>query len=213
MKRRLHIAGWATLIAFPLLGAGILYIAGLPVMDTMFRTELNFILQIGLGGAIGTVLGLGAKWVVTRKVLEPVATRYSRLMAGLGLNQGHVYFLSFCAGFGEELLFRGAIQPLAGIWITAIIFVAIHGYLNPMNWRLSLYGIYMTLAIALLGYLTEWWGIWAAASAHMAIDVVLFNFLSVYAKRETPSLEPFSEKMEAIHETTNLHVENNTNLR
>jgi uncharacterized protein len=162
----------------------VLFLFGRPVLETMFRSELNIFLQIGLGLLVGSILGMGAKWVVKRPMLSPLATRYSRMMQSLNLKQGHIYFLSFCAGFGEELLFRGAIQPLAGIWITAIIFVGIHGYLNPMNWRISLYGIYMTLAIALLGYLTEWWGIFAACAAHMAIDVVLFNFLMAFAKNE-----------------------------
>lgn len=192
MNKRLHLAGWGTLIGFPLLGALILFLFGEPVVGQMFRSELNIILQIGLGGAVGVLLGLGAKWVVTRPFLLPVAGRYSRLMQGLGLKSGHVYFLSFCAGFGEELLFRGALQPLAGIWITAIIFVAIHGYLNPRNWRISVYGIYMTLAIALLGYLTEWWGIFAACTAHMAIDIILFNFLINHAKNENPPIVEYT---------------------
>jgi uncharacterized protein len=38
--------------------------------------------------------------------------------------------VSFFAGVGEELLFRGAIQPLIGIWLTSVIFIAIHGYIS-----------------------------------------------------------------------------------
>jgi hypothetical protein len=186
MNKRLHIAGWATLIGFPLLGALVLFIFGKSLLAIVFSSDTNIILQLGLGGFVGTFLGLGAKWVVTRPMLSDVAIRYSRLMQGLGLKTRQVYFLSFCAGFGEELLFRGAIQPLLGIWITAVLFVAIHGYLNPMNWRISIYGVYMTLAIAVLGYLTSWLGIFTACAAHMAIDVVLFNFLIDYAKHEKP---------------------------
>lgn len=177
MSRRLHWIGWGTLLGFPLLGAAMLWFFQKPVLATMGRSEVNLLLQLGLGGAIGTLLGLGARWVVSRPMLKPIAEKYSGMVYRMKLKSSGVYFLSFCAGFGEELFFRGAFQPLVGIWLAAIIFVAIHGYLNPMNWRVSLYGIYMTLAIALLGYLTEWWGIWTACAAHMAIDVVLFQFL------------------------------------
>jgi hypothetical protein len=30
------------------------------------------------------------------------------------------------AGIGEELLFRGALQPVLGLWFTAILFAASH---------------------------------------------------------------------------------------
>ncbi|MBK7566807.1 MAG: CPBP family intramembrane metalloprotease [Bacteroidetes bacterium] len=41
-------------------------------------------------------------------------------------------FLSFCAGVGEELLFRGAIQPWLGIWLTALLFI-FYTDLNPKD--------------------------------------------------------------------------------
>ena len=59
-------------------------------------------------------------------------------------------FISFCAGFGEEILFRTGMQHYLGILITSIFFVAIHGYLNPFNWRYSLYGLIVLPFILLL---------------------------------------------------------------
>jgi membrane protease YdiL (CAAX protease family) len=109
--------------------------------------------------------------------MRPIRKKYAPLIQNLKLSTTAIVLLSFCAGFGEELLFRGALQPLLGIWITAIIFVAIHGYLNPRDWRLSVYGTVMTLIIVVLGYMTEVWGIFTACAAHMAIDIVLFKYL------------------------------------
>lgn len=177
MRGRLRLAGWATLIGFPLLGALVLFLFDEPVLETMFRSRLYPLFQIVIGAAVGTLLGFAAKWVITSSVLLPRASKYAKLMQSLRLKSGHIFFLSFCAGFGEELLFRGALQPLVGVWAAAVVFVAIHGYLNPMNWRISLYGIYITLAIALLGYMADWWGILTACVAHMAIDIILFRFL------------------------------------
>jgi membrane protease YdiL (CAAX protease family) len=99
------------------------------------------------------------------------------LIAKFGLGWNEILFVSFCAGFGEELLFRGSLQYLLGIWTTAIIFVALHGYINPRDWRISVYGLFMTLAIASLGYATEHIGIWSAVVAHTIIDIILFRFL------------------------------------
>lgn len=84
-----------------------------------------------------------------------------------------IIFVSLCAGIGEEIFFRGIIQPYLGIVVTAIIFVAIHGYLNPKNLKITVYGVYMVFAIMLLGYLTDKFGLITAITAHTVIDVVL----------------------------------------
>jgi len=203
MSQKLHWVAWGTLIVFPALGALLLYLFGKPVIEVMFRSQINVVLQIGIGGFIGTLLGLGGRWIITRPVILPSLEKYGGIVKSMRLKPHHVYFLSFCAGFGEELFFRGAMQALTGIWIAAVFFVAIHGYLNPRNWRISIYGIYMTLAIALLGYLTEIWGIFTACAAHMAIDVVLFNFLIRFADKkiayEHSESYEYTEQIEADH--------------
>jgi hypothetical protein len=80
------------------------------------------------------------------------------------------------------MLFRGALQPLLGIPITSILFVAIHGYLNPRDWRLSIYGLFMTAGIAWLGYLTDSRGLLSAIVGHTIIDVYLLIYLQRAAK-------------------------------
>ncbi|MFN2422863.1 MAG: CPBP family intramembrane glutamic endopeptidase [Cryomorphaceae bacterium] len=198
MSSKLQWVGWGTLIVFPVLGALLLFLFGKPVAAVMFRSEINVVLQIGAGGFIGTLLGLGGRWIITRPIILPSLDKYAHIVKSMRLKTQHVYFLSFCAGFGEELFFRGAMQPLTGIWIAAIFFVAIHGYLNPYKWRISIYGIYMTLSIALLGYLTEIWGIFTACAAHMAIDVVLFNFLIRFADEKIAYENSYEESSDEI---------------
>jgi membrane protease YdiL (CAAX protease family) len=198
MRRRILIAGWGTLILFPLLGWGILQFFEDDALGMMVRSEMNFFLQIIAGAAVGVALGYLAQAIITRPFMGDIEDKYARVVSGLNLNRMHIVFLSFCAGFGEELLFRGALQPLAGVWITAIGFVALHGYLSPFSWRISLYGAFMVLAIALLGYMADGWGIIAACTAHMAIDIVLFAHLTakgetlkyVYESSEIPTYTP-----------------------
>jgi membrane protease YdiL (CAAX protease family) len=177
MKSRLIWAGLITLFGFPLIGWFLLQFFHENALEIIFRGSMHALIQLPLGLGIGWCFGLIARWVITRPFMQPVEKKYALLIRSLRLNTVTILLLSFCAGFGEELLFRGALQPLLGIWITAIIFVAIHGYLNPLDWRISIYGGTMTLLIVCLGWMTEIWGIFAACAAHMAIDIVLFRFL------------------------------------
>lgn len=176
-KVQLYWMGLLTLVGFPVAGWFILLWFRENPISVMARSDSSFFLQFLIGSASGLFLGLGAQWVVSRKFMQSIEKKYASLIYRLGLTGRGIILLSFCAGFGEELFFRGAVQPLIGIWITAILFVAIHGYLNPMNWRITLYGLYMTGVIAILGYFTEYFGIWSACFAHTAIDIVLFRYL------------------------------------
>ncbi len=177
MKKRLLWAALFTLIGFPLIGWGLLYFFREAPLAVIFRSSAPLWQQILVGLLSGFLLGRLAQALVSLPFLKETQQKYGILVRRLNLNHLEIIFISICAGFGEELLFRGAIQPLVGVWITAIIFVAIHGYLSPTNWRISIYGIFMTLAIALLGLFTDWLGIYTACLAHAMIDYVLFRFL------------------------------------
>lgn len=177
MKGRLYVLALITLLGFPFLGWVILNFFRSDALEIMVRSEISLIWQLPIGLIAGLIIGLIARWIISRPNLREVGHKYGRIIQSFGISTAGVWFISFCAGFGEELLFRGALQPLMGIWLTAFIFVAIHGYLDPRNWKITIYGIFMTVAIAGLGYITEFFGIWAAALAHTMIDVVLFYYL------------------------------------
>jgi membrane protease YdiL (CAAX protease family) len=179
MNKKLLLAGLATLILFPILGwFGVYFFSEMDPWELLFRSKEAMWIQLPLGVFVGYILGKLAQALVSSKLLKKTEKKYAALIGSLNLNQWSIIGLSLCAGIGEEILFRGAIQPFLGIWITAFIFVAIHGYLNPLDWRLSIYGLFMTIAIALLGYMTESLGILSAIMAHATIDYVLFKYLT-----------------------------------
>jgi membrane protease YdiL (CAAX protease family) len=134
--------------------------------------------QLIIGTAYGLLAGFLANFIVGASFMKPVRIKYERMFEGFDLSLSEIWFISFCAGVGEELLFRGAIQPLIGIPLTSIIFVAIHGYLNPKDWRITIYGVFMTGIIWIIGIGAVQVGLLSAIVAHMLIDVVLLGALS-----------------------------------
>jgi membrane protease YdiL (CAAX protease family) len=130
--------------------------------------------QAATGISYGLVSAVFLWWIVKRDFMKDTREFFTNLIGGLGLKGYDIVIISFCAGVGEELFFRGAIQPWLGIWITSIVFVAIHGYLSPSNKPLTVYGLCMVLVIAGMGYLARYAGLFSAMIAHTIIDIYLF---------------------------------------
>lgn len=134
--------------------------------------------QLLAGLILGLFWGFLARSFIDTEFFDPVTAKFREIFSPMGLTTQEIWFVSLCAGAGEELLFRGALQPWWGLWITSVVFVALHGYLSPFNPRLSLYGILMVIAIATLGYLADHLGLLGAMLAHTLIDVVLLSYLA-----------------------------------
>ena len=177
-KQRLYLLGLITLIGFPLLGIGLRLVIEGSYTTLALANRVNVLLQV----CIGICYGLGTAYLGWRIIRMPfmraVRIKYGGLIHSLNLNWPDIIFISLCAGIGEELLFRAVIQPYLGVWITSLVFVGIHGYINPKDWRLSIYGIYMTLVIAGIGYFAADFGIVSAIIAHIFIDILLLYYLN-----------------------------------
>jgi len=133
---------------------------------------------IGLGLILGISYAIVALGLMQAKVFQNMPTRVEQLVRNMRLNVVDCIFLSLCAGVGEELLFRSGVQFYLGPWITSIFFVAIHGYLNPMNWRMSLYGVIVLPFILMISFALPVWGLWFCITAHFSYDLVLFLVMS-----------------------------------
>jgi membrane protease YdiL (CAAX protease family) len=150
-------------------------IAGNSFLD-LFRIQLRDLYSVPTFISVGILFGILIIYITELPYFDRSLSKYRNVLAGMKLNYFHVFFLSFCAGFGEEVFFRGAIQPYAGIWITAIFFVAIHGYFSFKNKALSVFGIGLTLFIVLLGWAAREYSIWHAIAAHFSYDLVLLMY-------------------------------------
>ena len=173
-KRQLYLLGLITLLVFPIpTFVGLYFMEGTLPMDIFEWNHFQW-LPILKGLGLGVVYAGIALLAMQAKVFEQMPIRIENIVRRMRLTVWDCIFLSLCAGIGEELLFRSGVQFYLGPLITSVIFVAIHGYLNPMNWRMSLYGVIVLPFIILLSYGFETEGLWFAISAHFAYDLVLF---------------------------------------
>ena len=178
-KKTIMLLALGTLVVFGGVGALLIpYVRDMKFLEFMSGTE-KYWLQLTVGIVFGIITAKAGWQIIELPKLADTKIFFTNLIKPLKLNSGQIIFISICAGVGEELLFRGAVQPMLGIWITSILFVLLHGYLNPFNIPLTLYGIYMVLVIGVMGLMTEYFGILAAMIAHTLIDIILLRELSI----------------------------------
>lgn len=171
------LIGFLTLLTFGTGGYFLIEYAQGKSFSVLFSEGKPFFFQFFTGAAAGLLSAGLALIIITRKFFTHQKNFYFKMISQWKLSYGEMIFLSLCAGTAEELFFRAGLQPFLGIWWTALLFVFLHGYLNPKNWRISVYGIVMTGVIAGFGYLYETAGIIAAMAAHMVFDLILFLFI------------------------------------
>jgi hypothetical protein len=175
MFSSLWIMGLATLIIFPLLAWPVLHITGITWTE-VFAIDSTQIYSIFNFLSTGIIFGLLMIWMTELSYFDEALSKYKNLLSGFKLTRIHVIFLSICAGVGEEIFFRGAMQPIAGIFITAIVFVAIHGYYSYKNMKVNVFAFCLTLFILLLGWAAKEFSIWHAIAGHFSYDLVLLAY-------------------------------------
>ncbi|HVW01473.1 MAG TPA: CPBP family intramembrane glutamic endopeptidase [Planctomycetaceae bacterium] len=89
-------------------------------------------------------------------------------------------WIALLAGFGEELVFRGALQPRIGLIAASVLFGCVH----------SITPAYVLLAGAIgffLGWLTQATGnLWPAILSHGLYDLFAFAMITRLVRREPP---------------------------
>jgi membrane protease YdiL (CAAX protease family) len=96
--------------------------------------------------------------------------------------------LSAVAGFGEEALFRGVIQPVSGIWLASLLFAVIH----VLRWdsdgiKMMLFYIPFGLLLGGLYLLTG--NLWGCCVAHTLYDLVALWWIQRHLKRSAFSAQ------------------------
>lgn len=162
---------------------GFVFIAFLGVGAMMRRDWTAVFLRLGLtpisrkqtAGLLGWIIVLvliqalgGAAW----NLIDPdQVAQVEELSQQLYQNFGfwHWLALALSAGIGEEILFRGALQPVFGIWFTSILFAIVHvqyGFLTPAT-------LVLFVLSFILGRIRQRYSTSAAILVHAGYNFVL----------------------------------------
>lgn len=171
---KIRFLGLVTLLIFPIPGYFIAsYFNEVPFTKFLQVNRIE-IVPLVYGLQIGFVYAFIAYLSMKAPFFDQLPNKVDRIIDQLPLTYADGIFLSACAGIGEELLFRAGIQPLLGPWITSVVFVALHGYLNPWDWKFSMYGLIVLPFIVVISFGFIHFGLWFSIAAHFAYDAVLF---------------------------------------
>lgn len=149
--------------------------------DSEFATWLQLLAGAGAGILSAGVIIFFSSVSPMKDVLDDFAI--FRIISRTEFSWSDRIQISFFAGVGEELLFRGAIQPLIGIWFTSLIFIAIHGYISFKSAGHILFTVLLFGLSMMLGYLFMFVGLIAAMTAHAVYDFMMLWWVAVVKKR------------------------------
>ncbi len=168
--------GAITMYGYPLIGLLIFWLfePNTNVYNLVFR-GVSIPEQLVHGLVFGTAAFLVVYVFLRSKLLSDISTPIFAIAKKM--NWVQIVFISVAAGVGEELLFRVCLQHFWGLWPTAIIFVAIHGYLDFTNSRVFAYGIFMSLVSGGFGLLYIKYGSLAPIAAHFMIDFLILGYI------------------------------------
>jgi membrane protease YdiL (CAAX protease family) len=154
--------------------------------------------------------GVGIIVVILIRLSPGLLNSRSRQIAHMlsSLSWSRAIAISLAAGLCEELLFRGAMQPAFGIWLTSVLFALVHPYGR-------LYIVVSFVASLLLGQFYILTGsIVAPVAAHAFYDfaviaAVKFGGFDIQPDLTTLSKDEIREEQEADPEETHRSFRNN----
>lgn len=143
--------------------------------------------QVGLVGAAACGVGLGLLTVAMTRLLLRGSTRLRRMGARMGrllgpLDTGSIVVLSVCSALGEELFFRGAMQPSWGLVLTALAFGGVH--IGPDRSFLPWTLMAVVLGFALGGLLLLTGNLVAPILAHFTINYFNLHLVDTLRRKD-----------------------------
>jgi membrane protease YdiL (CAAX protease family) len=157
------------------------------IEGTSTATRLFLSPLIGLGVAV--IVIIGSRLLVKRYAWGRQLHQDFRNLLG-PLSTREIFILAVASSVGEELLFRGALQPWIGLWPQALVFALLH--VGPgsrfLPWTISA----LVMGVA-FGYMAVWTGdLGGPIVAHFTINFVNLRFIARtdFAPARAPTPRP-----------------------
>ena len=119
---------------------------------------------------VGIVSGFLLAHLIRISVFQESYNKTLKVVLGSNLGTFDYFIIAMMSGVFEEILFRGVLQPMWGIWVTSIVFVLIHGYFNPFK-RKTIPSALLLMCITLaLGGIYIFYGLIPAIAFHFGLN-------------------------------------------
>jgi len=136
---------------------------------SLYPSRLWSISAAAVVGLLGINFAGSIMWVIIAPDQAESIAEISDILLGDYDSLGAVFLLSVLSSVSEEILFRGALQPVLGVVPTAILFGATH-----LQYAISPATLIILLIGIVLGILRRQFGTWAAILAHFGYNFSLF---------------------------------------
>jgi hypothetical protein len=138
----------------------------------------------GVGAAAAGIVAvvLGSRWMSRRTGWgRRLHAEFAPVLGGLDSRQ--ILTLSLLSAFGEEILFRGVLQPWLGLSVTTILFGVFH---FPARRTLIPWSFFAAvLGLALGGLVLYFGSLWPPILLHFGV-----NYFNLHDLAQTPDSEP-----------------------
>lgn len=173
------------------------------ILLTIFATPfINFLGEINSGMQLPEWLSGIEEWM---RNSEDKAAELTEVFLNVNTTGGllfNIFMVAFLPAIGEELLFRGVIQRIFtnmtksyhwGIWISAILFSALH---------MQFFGFIPRMLLGVLfGYLLVWSGtMWMPIAAHFLNNgIAVVAWYLIYKDKLSPEIENIGTTANSYH--------------
>jgi uncharacterized protein len=168
------MALFATLLGFALRGAPPFTMpAWLPL-----KSPRDVLYSVGLGACFGLLVAVATRFAVPRFAWAKNLHRELRPLTQ-GLSSAGIVGLAATSALGEELLFRGLLQPWLGLWLQALLFGVLHQLTGPSRWVWASWATLVGLALGAIFALTG--SVAGPFVAHALINGLNLSYLRSHA--------------------------------